>query len=153
MAQLSSFARGETFAPGSRITFGTLNFFATSTDKLSLVVRNVPVTMGTQPTHSTRSKAEKRRLKRRSTVLRRRLNRHTRTKVVEALSSTLVAVINHRPTSVLDLVKDVSSHGLTGANFNAEEAPERACFVATPPPNDNGGGDKEVPNQEEEYQS
>jgi hypothetical protein len=109
-------------------------------------------TMGTQPTHSTRSKENKRRLKRRVSALRRCLNRHTRTKVVEAPSSTLVAVINRQPTSVLDLLEDDSSHGSTGANFDVEEAPKRACFMATPPPNDNGGGDKEAPNQEEEYQ-
>jgi hypothetical protein len=69
--------------------------------------------------------------------------------VVEAPSSTLVAVINRQPTSVLDLLEDDSSHGSTGANSDAEEAPKRACFMVTPPLNDNGGWDKEDPNQEE----
>lgn len=60
-------------------------------------------------------------------------------------------VIDHQPTSVLDLLEDDSSHNSIGANFDTEEASERAYFVATPPPNDNGRGDKEAPNLEEEY--
>lgn len=50
------------------------------------------------------------------------------------------------------MLEDNSSHGSTRANSNADEAPERACFVATPPQNKNDGGDKEALNQEEEYQ-
>jgi hypothetical protein len=91
---------------------------------------------------------EKRCLKRRVVVLKRRLNRHTRTKVVEPLASTLVAVVNRQPTFVPNLLEDDLSHDLTRSNSDAEEAPKRACFVATPPPNENGRGDKEAPNQE-----
>jgi hypothetical protein len=36
--------------------------------------------------------------------------------------------------------EDDSSHGLTEANFDVDEAHERARFVATPSQNDNGGG-------------
>lgn len=67
-------------------------------------------------------------------------------------SSAVVAVIGHQPTSVLDLLEDDSSHGLTRAISDAEEATERDCFVAMSLPNDNGGGNKEAPNQEEEHQ-
>lgn len=94
MAHSLSFAGGETFAPGSHITFGTLDFFVIAVGELSLVVPDMPDIMGTQPRHSTRTKAEKRCLKRRVTALRWRLNRHTGTKVVEASCSTLVAVID-----------------------------------------------------------
>jgi hypothetical protein len=59
MAQSSAFAGGKAFALGSRITFSTLDFFTTTTDELILVVPNMPGTMGTQPTHSTMSMAEK----------------------------------------------------------------------------------------------
>jgi hypothetical protein len=53
------------------------------------------------------------------------------------------------PTFVLDLLEDGSSHGSTGANSDAYEAPKMACFVATPPRNKNGRGDDEPPIQEE----
>lgn len=149
MAHSLSFAGGETFAPGSHITFGTLDFFATVAGELSLVVHGMSDTNGTQLTRSTRSKSEKRRLKRHVTSLKRRLNRHTKTKMVEAPSSTLVVVVDRQLTSVLDLLEDDSRHGSTEVNSDAEEAPKRACFVATPPPNKNYRGDKEAPNQEE----
>jgi hypothetical protein len=57
--------------------FDTLNFLATTTRKLHLTVPNVPVTMGTSPTRSTKSKAEKRHLKRHVAALKWRLHRHT----------------------------------------------------------------------------
>lgn len=60
-----------------------------------------------------------------------------------------MAVIGHQPTPVLDLLEDDSSHGLTGAISDVEEATERDCFLAMPPPNDNDKGNKEAPNQEE----
>jgi type II secretory pathway component PulJ len=85
--------------------------------------------MGTQPTCSTRSKAKEQRLKRHIAALRRRLNRHTETKVVEATSSTMVAVIDRQPMSILDLLEDDLSHGSIGANSGAEEASKRAYFV------------------------
>jgi hypothetical protein len=69
MDQSSAFAGGETFALGSRITFGTLNFFDTTIGELSLAAPNVPKTLGTQHTHSTRNKSEKRRLKRHAAAL------------------------------------------------------------------------------------
>jgi hypothetical protein len=69
-----------------------------------------------------------------------------------ASSSTLVAIFVQQPISVLDLLDDDSSHGSTGANSDADEVLERACFMATPPQNDNGGGYKVSPNLEEEYQ-
>lgn len=88
---------------------------------------------------------ENRRLKRRVVALKRRLNRHTRTKVVEPLGSTLVVVVNHQSTSVLDLLQDNSSHDSTRSNSDVEEAPKRVCFMATPPPKENDRGDKEAP--------
>ena len=63
-----------------------------------------------------------------------------------------MVVIGHQPTNILDLLEDHSSHGSTGLSFDADEAVERACFMATPPWNDNGGGDEESPNREEECQ-
>jgi hypothetical protein len=69
MDQSSAFAGGKTFAPGSRITFSTLNFFDTTIGELNLAASNVPKTLGTQHTHSTRSKSEKRRLKRHAAAL------------------------------------------------------------------------------------
>jgi hypothetical protein len=110
MAQSSTFAEGEAFTLGIHITFDTLNFFATATGELSLIVPGMPDTKGTQLTLSTRSKAEKRHLKKCVTALKWCLNRHTRTKVVEAPSSTLVAVVGRQSTFVLDLLKDDSSH-------------------------------------------
>jgi hypothetical protein len=107
------------------------------------------------PTRSTRSKAKKQRLKRCATALKQHLNRLVATikKQVEATSlSTLVAVIGHQPTYILDLIKEDSSHGLTKPDFDVNEVAERACFMATPPWNDNGGGDEESPNREEECQ-
>jgi hypothetical protein len=68
-------------------------------------------------------------LKSRVAALKRHLNRHTdaiKQRVAGALPSTLVVVIGHQPTSVLDLLKDVSSHDSTGANSEADHAPERA---------------------------
>jgi hypothetical protein len=47
------------------------------------------------------------------------------------------------------LLEDNSSRGSTEANSNTNEVPVRACFVATPPRNNNCRGDKEAPNQEE----
>jgi hypothetical protein len=149
MAQSLAFIGGETFTPGSRITFGTLDLFATFTGELSLVIHGMPDTKGTQLTCSTGSKVEKRHLKRRVATLKRCLNRHNKTKMVEAPSSTLVVVIDRQPTSVLDLLEDDSRHGSTGINSNAEEALKRVCFVETPSPNKNSRGDKEAPNQEE----
>jgi hypothetical protein len=55
MPQSSAFAEGETIVPRSCITFGTLDFFATTADELNLVIPSMPDTVGTQPTRSTRS--------------------------------------------------------------------------------------------------
>jgi hypothetical protein len=149
MAQSSAFAGSETFAPGSRITFSTLDFFSTATSELSLTTPNVPDTVGTQSAHSTRSKVKKQRQKRCAAALKQYLNRHIIRKADGASSSTLVDVIDHQLTFVLDLLEDDSSHNSTEANSDIEEASERAYFVAPPSPNDNGRGDKEAPNQEE----
>jgi hypothetical protein len=128
--------------------FGTLDFLTTATSELHLTTSDVPITMGTRPARSTRSKAEKQYLKRRAATLMWRLNRHIdaiKKKAVEASPSILVAVIGHQPTSILDLFEDDLSHGSTGANSDADEAPERACFMATPPRNDNGRGTTSPP--------
>lgn len=67
--------------------------------------------------------------------------------------SAFVAIIGHQPTSVLDLLKDGSSHGSTKEpDTDAAEVARRACFVATPPQGENDGGAKNSPNQEEEDQ-
>lgn len=152
MAQSSAFIEGETCTLESRIIFGTLHFFATAADKHSLVIPGMPSTKGAQQTRSTRIKVEKQSLKRNVATLKRRLNRHTKKKVVEAPSSTLVVVIDHQLTFVLDLLEDDLSHGSTGVNSYAEEAPKRTYFMAMPPPNENYRGDKEARNQEEKYQ-
>jgi hypothetical protein len=64
-----------------------------------------------------------------------------------------VAIISHQPTSILILLEDKSGHDLIEEpDTDADKAMGRACFVATPPRNMNGGVDVEPPNQEEEYQ-
>lgn len=152
MASSSASVGVETFSPWSSIRFGSFNFFATTTGELTLIVPGMPGTKGTQPTLSTRSKAKKRHLKKCVTALKWCLNRHTRTKVVEAPSSTLVAVVDRQSTFILDLLKDDSSHYSIEVNSDTEDAPERAYFMEMSPPYDNDRGDKEAPNQEEEYQ-
>jgi hypothetical protein len=147
MTQLLAFAGGETFFLGSRFMFGTLDFLAIG--ELNLAALDVLVTVGARPARSTRSKAEKRCLKRRATTLKWCLNRHVRSKATGAPTSTLVGVIGHQSTYVLYLLEDDSSRGLTGANSDAEEVLKSACFVAPPPLNENGRGDKEALNQEE----
>lgn len=140
--------------PEGAASRSTLDFLATAIGELRLATPDMPDTMGTRPTRTIRRKAEKWRLKRHAAALKRRLNRHTdviKRKATEASSSTLVAIIVHQPTSVLDLLEDDSSHGSTEANSDADEALERACFMATPSRNDNGRGDKVSPNPEEEY--
>lgn len=72
--------------------------------------------------------------------------------MVEPLASTLVVVIHHQLIFIINLLEHDSSHGSIEGNSEAEETPERACFVAMPPPNENGRGDKEAPNQEENQQ-
>jgi hypothetical protein len=47
MAHTSTFASGETFAPGSHIMFNTLDFLATATGDLCLTTFDVPVATGT----------------------------------------------------------------------------------------------------------
>jgi hypothetical protein len=59
MAHTSTFASGETFTSGSHNMFGTLDLLATATGDLRLTTPDMPVTMGTQLTRSTRSKVEK----------------------------------------------------------------------------------------------
>ena len=56
---------------------GTLDFLVTATGDLRLATPDMTVTMDTRLTRSTRSKAEKRRLKRQAAALKHRLNRHT----------------------------------------------------------------------------
>jgi hypothetical protein len=69
-----------------------------------------------------------------------------------ASPSTLVVVSSHQPTFVLNLIKEHSSHSSIEPDSDADEMAERACFVATPPHNDNGGGDEDSLNQEKKYQ-
>lgn len=67
----------------------------------------------------------------------RRLNAHAidiKRKEGGITPSTLVAMVGHQPTSVLDVLEDDSSHGSTsGPDDDAAEAIGRTCFVATPP--------------------
>jgi hypothetical protein len=130
--------------PGSHITFGSLDFLAIVTDELRLIDLDIPVTTVAEPTCSTRSKTEKRHLNRLAAAIKQQ--------AIGASSSTLVAVISHQPTYVLDLIEEDSSHGSTESDSDADDVAERVCFVATLPQNGNGGGDEESPNQEEEYQ-
>jgi hypothetical protein len=107
-------------------------------------------------TRSTRSKADKRRLKRRAATLKRRLNQHTaatKQRKDEMPPSTLVVVAGRQPSPIIDLLEDDFNRISTEANSDADEVLERACFVATLPRNDNDEGDKEAPNQEEEYRA
>jgi hypothetical protein len=76
MAHTSTFASGETFTLGSHIMLGTLDFLVTATGDLRLATPDMTVTMDTRLTRSTRSKAEKRCLKRQAAALKHRLNRH-----------------------------------------------------------------------------
>jgi hypothetical protein len=78
VAQSSAFTGGEAFTPRSRITFGSVDFFAIATGKVRLTDSDVSITVGVGgPTCSatSRNKKEKRRLKRRAVALKRRLNR------------------------------------------------------------------------------
>jgi hypothetical protein len=135
------------------MTFGSLDFLATATGELRLTDPDILVATSAGPTRFTRSKAKKR-LKRHVAALQQHLNRLATTikhRAEGTSPSTLVAVIGHQPTSVLNLIEEDSSHSSTESNFDANEVAERACFVATRPRNNNGGGDEESPNQEEEY--
>jgi hypothetical protein len=59
MVSYSAFAGGETFAPGSWITFSSLDFLTVETNELRLVSPNMATSIGSGPYHSTRTKAEK----------------------------------------------------------------------------------------------
>ena len=118
--------------PGSHITFGSLDFLAIVTDELRLIDLDIPVTTVAEPTCSTRSKTEKRHLNRLAAAIKQQ--------AIGASSSTLVAVISHQPTYVLDLIEEDSSHGSTESDSDADDVAERVCFVATLPQNGNGGG-------------
>jgi hypothetical protein len=76
--------------------FGTLDFVATATGDLHLATLDMHVTTSTRHARSTRSKAEKRHMKRRIAALKHWLNRHAdaiKKKAAEASPSTLVAII------------------------------------------------------------
>jgi hypothetical protein len=63
-----------------------------------------------------KTKEDKRRLKRHAIALKRRLKKHAtaiKQKAGGITPSTLMAMIGHQPTSVLDLLEDDSSHGST----------------------------------------
>lgn len=148
MAHASTFASGETFTSGSHNMFGTLDLLATATGDLRLTTPDMSVTTGTQLTRSTRSKVDKRCLKRRVVALKRHVNKHDdaiKKKAARALSLTLMA--GHQPTSILDLFENDSNHNLTRADSGADEALERAYFMATPPWNDNGMGTMSPPSR------
>lgn len=72
MASYSAFVGGETFSPGSQITFGSLDFLIEEIDELRLISHNVVNTIGLGPTRSIRTKAEKQCLRRRTTTLKQR---------------------------------------------------------------------------------
>jgi hypothetical protein len=91
--------------------FSSLYFLVTATDELRLVGPNALVIAGAGPARSSRSKVEKRRLKRHATAIDQQAN--------EASSSTLVTVVGREPTSVLDLLEDDSTvHYLTQLPLN-----------------------------------
>lgn len=146
MAQSSTFTVGETFALGSRTGFGSLDFLATTTGELCLADFDAPaMTSARGPTRSVaRSKVEKQHLKRHAAALKRCINQHAtaiKQKAEAASSSMFVVVINHQPTYVLDLLEDDSSQNSTEEpDFDAAKAVERACFMATPPQKEKGGG-------------
>jgi hypothetical protein len=144
MAQSSTFTVGETFASRSRTGFGSLDFLATATGELCLADFDAPaMTSARGPARSVaRSKLEKRHLKRHAAALKQCLNQHItaiKQKAEGALSSLFLAIINHQPTYVLDLLEDDSSHNSTKEpDSDAAKAVGRACFVATPPEKENG---------------
>jgi hypothetical protein len=98
--------RCDTFAWGSHIIFGSLDFLATG--ELRLTSSDVPAmaSVGGPVQSAARSKAEKRCLKRHATTLKQCINRLViaiKQKMEEASPSTFVVVIVHQQTSVLDL--------------------------------------------------
>lgn len=68
-------------------------------------------------------------------------------------SSTLVDIVGCQLASVLNLLEDDSRRDSTepSSDSDSDEGVGRACFMATLSQNNNGKGDKEVPNQEVEY--
>jgi hypothetical protein len=109
----------------------------------------MPVTTSARPTCSTRSKVKKRRLKRCVAALKRCLSRlaaSIKQQAEGASPSTLVVVISHQPTSILNLIEEYSSHDSIEPDSDTDEVAERVCFMATPPQKDNGGGDEDSPN-------
>jgi hypothetical protein len=109
MANYLAYVGSETFAPGSQITFGSLYFLTQETGELRLVSHNEANATGPGPKRSTRTKAKKQRLKRRITTLRQRLNASivAAKRWVKAVPpSTMVAVVGHQLTSILNLLED-----------------------------------------------
>jgi hypothetical protein len=106
MAQSSSFTVGETFAWGSHIIFGSLDFLTTGELRLTNSDEPAMASVGGPAQSAASSKAEKRCLKRHATTLRQCLNQliiAIKQKTEEASPSTFVAVIDHQQTFVLDL--------------------------------------------------
>jgi hypothetical protein len=116
--------------------FGSLNFLATTTGEHRLTNRNVPIATSIGLACSARSKADKQCLKRHVAALKRCLNRLTaaiKQHARKASPSTLVAIIDHQPMFVLDLLTNNSSHASIEPNYDIEKAMGSACFMETPP--------------------
>jgi hypothetical protein len=122
MAGYSAFTGGESFAPRSKITFGSLDFLAEKTGELRLVSPSMASATGPGPRHSTKTKAEKQRLRRRATAQKRRLNK------LAAAARQQAEVIHHRlwwPSSVAGL------HPSSTSSRTARATPRRS-LVQTP---------------------
>jgi hypothetical protein len=112
MAIFPASAGSETFTLWSHITFGSLNFLAQKTSELRLVGHDEANVAGLGPRHSTRTKAEKRRLKRCDAALKQRLNASAiavKWRARVAPPSTMVVIVRCEPASILDLLEDGSS--------------------------------------------
>lgn len=128
MAGYSAFTGGESFAPRSKITFGSLDFLAEKTGELRLVSPSMASATGPGPRHSTKTKAEKQRLRRRATAQKRRLNK------LAAAARQQAEVIHHRlwwPSSVAGLHPSSTSSRTARATLSdSDEAQERACSAS-----------------------
>lgn len=103
-----------------------------------------------------KTKEDKQCLKRRAIILRRCLKKYATTirqKEKGITPLTIMAMIGHQPTPVLNLLEDDLSHRSTlGPDDDAAKAVWQTCFVAMLPRDDDDAGDEEATNQEEEYQ-
>jgi hypothetical protein len=141
MAHSLTFTSGETFVSGSRITFSTLDFLTITTSISAsppLMCLSLQAHLHAPPEARQRSDAKV--ACHRLEELPQQAHQCHQEEATGALPSTLVVVISHHPVSVLDLLEDHSSHDSIETNSGADEAPKRACFVATPSQNDDDRG-------------